>query len=66
MKLRTDFDLLQRPDYSSHGQFIDEGEQLSVLGKHKGFWMVQNDLGKTGWISDQQKKARRPLTVDPD
>lgn len=66
MQVSTTIDLLQRPDYSSYGQFIDEGEELSILGKHNDFWMVQNEMGKTGWISDEQKKARRPLSVDPN
>lgn len=66
LSLRTAIDLLQGPDQAAIGQFVNEGEQLSVLGKHNGFWMVKNKVGETGWITDQQKKARRPLIADLD
>jgi len=66
LNLRTDGELLQIPDQEAFAQFVNKGEQLAVLGKHNGFWMVKNNGGQTGWITDQQKKARRPLTADPD
>ncbi len=66
LSVQVEGDLLKRPDEATYGLFIDQGEQLAVLGKHKDYWFVKNSIGETGWITDEQKTARRPLKADPD
>jgi peptidoglycan LD-endopeptidase LytH len=66
LNVRSEIDILQKPELAAFGQFMDKGEQLAVLGKHNGFWMVKNKLGETGWITDRDKNTRRRFSADPD
>ena len=66
LSVKVEGDLLKRPDLKALGGIVPEGENLSILGKHAGYWMVKNESGRIGWITDEQRKARRPLRVDPD
>ena len=66
MALAEEGDLLKRPHEGTFVSAIEAGEQLAILGRHEDYWLVRNDSGETGWISDQQKRARKPLNIDPD
>ena len=66
VEVEVEGDLFKSLDENAHLQSLEIGEQLAVLGRHEDFWFVKNDLGQTGWITDEQKKARKPLNADPD
>lgn len=66
LELNVDGDFLKRPDDKTLSRSLVAGEQVSVLGRHEDYWFVKNELGETGWITDQQKRAQRPLRIDPD
>ncbi len=64
--LAKEGELLKRPDDGAFVTSIEAGEQLAFLGRHENYWLVRNDSGQTGWISDQQKRAQRPSNITPD
>jgi len=66
LSIQVDGDLLKRPDETTHTSMLKAGEAVAILGRHKDFWLVRNDLGEMGWITEKQKRAQRPLNVDPD
>lgn len=66
LSLQAEGELLKRPDVSAFGSALRAGTEVAVLGRHEDYWLIRNDLGETGWITDQQKRAQRPLSIDPD
>ncbi len=56
--------LLKKPDMHSTYAFVDTDERLSILGRDKDFWLIQNTEGKLGWITDDFKNARQNFTSD--
>lgn len=66
LSLQMDGDLFKTPNEDTFWQSLEAGEQVAVLGRHDDYWFVKNSAGETGWLSDQQKKARGPLEVDPN
>lgn len=51
--------LLKKPDRRSFFADVASNEQISVLGKNRDFWLVANSSGKTGWITNDFKNARK-------
>lgn len=66
LSLQVDGDLLKAPNEHTFWQSLEAGEEVAVLGRHDDYWFVKNSAGETGWLSDQQKKARSPLEADPN
>ena len=66
LSLQEEGDLLKRPDETAFGSALEAGTEVAVLGRHEDYWLIRNDLGETGWITDKQKRAQRPLNIDPD
>lgn len=60
--------LLKRPDRRSIFAGIEVNEQLTVLGKNRDFWLVENDAGEKGWITNNFKstgQSRRSFSDEP-
>lgn len=57
--------LLKKPDRRAIFADVASDEQLSILGKSRDFWFVSNSSGKTGWITNDFKNARKSrVSVD--
>lgn len=56
--------LLKAPNQHSIYDFVNSDERLKVLGRDKNFWLIENDKGQTGWITDDFKNARRSFNSD--
>lgn len=60
--------LLKEPDRRSIFAGIKVNEQLTVLGKNQDFWLVENNAGEKGWITNNFKstgRSRRSLSDVP-
>ena len=51
--------LLKKPDRRSIFTEIEVNEQLTVLGKNRDFWLVENNAGEKGWITNNFKSTGR-------
>lgn len=60
--------LLKKPDRRAVYTGLEENERLLVLGKNRDFWLVENDAGEKGWITNNFKstgRSRRSFADDP-
>ena len=53
-----DGNLLKKPDRRSFYADIGSDERLKVLGKNRDFWLVENNMGQLGWITNDFKNSR--------
>ncbi|OEK04689.1 hypothetical protein BFP71_14655 [Roseivirga misakiensis] len=51
--------LLKSPDRRAYLTDVDANDQLFVLGKNRDFWLVENDAGQKGWITNNYKNSSR-------
>ena len=51
--------LLKNPDRRSVFAGIQVDERLMILGKNRDFWLVENDAGEKGWITNNFKSTGR-------
>ncbi|MFY0592049.1 peptidoglycan DD-metalloendopeptidase family protein [Roseivirga sp.] len=64
----SDGTLLKSPDRRAFLADVEPNDQLYILGKNRDFWLVENDAGQKGWITNNYKnqgRSRRSYSDEP-